>query len=104
MNRQLKPTESVENDGVDDARSGIGMPYGDRFRGNHQSGSSTCTIDVDLAKHDFQVHGVDGQGKIVLVRQLRRQRMMEFFRKLPSWHGGVRDAPSLGPRVDESWA
>jgi transposase len=42
------------------------------------------TIGVDLAKHVFQVHGVDGQGKIVLVRQLRRQQMMEFFRKLPS--------------------
>jgi transposase len=41
------------------------------------------TIGVDIAKHVFQVHGVDGQGKIVLVRQLRRQQMIEFFRKLP---------------------
>src|SRR5262250_2313374 len=42
------------------------------------------TIGVDLAKNVFQVHGVDGQGKIVLVRQLRRQQIMEFFRRLPS--------------------
>ena len=42
------------------------------------------TIGVDLAKNVFQVHGVDGQGKIVLVRRLRRQQMLEFFRKLPS--------------------
>src|SRR6516164_7139052 len=42
------------------------------------------TIGVDLAKNVFQVHGVDSQGKIVLVRQLRRQQIMEFFRRLPS--------------------
>jgi len=37
-------------------------------------------IGVDIAKH---VDGVDSQGKIVLVRQLRRQLMIEFLRKLP---------------------
>src|SRR6516225_4156393 len=42
------------------------------------------TIGVDLAMNVFQVHGVDSQGKIVLVRQLRRQQIMEFFRRLPS--------------------
>ena len=42
------------------------------------------TIGVDLAKNVFQIHGVDVQGKVVLVRQLRRQQIMEFFRKLPS--------------------
>jgi len=28
--------------------------------------SVTIGIGIDLAKHVFQVHGVDGQGKIVL--------------------------------------
>jgi len=42
------------------------------------------TIGVDLAKNVFQVHGIDGQGKVVLVRRLRRQQIMEFFGKLPS--------------------
>jgi hypothetical protein len=28
----------VANDGVDDARSGIGVPYGDRLRVNHLKG------------------------------------------------------------------
>ena len=64
------------NDGVDDARSSIGVPYGDRLRVNHLKGvvhMQISTIGVDLAKNVFQVHGVDGQGEIVLVRQLRRQ-------------------------------
>lgn len=40
------------------------------------------TIGLDLAKTVFQVHGVDSQGKVVLVRQLRRGQIIEFFRKL----------------------
>ncbi len=40
------------------------------------------TIGIDLAKNVFQVHGVDAQHKVVLVRQLRRKQMIEFFGKL----------------------
>jgi transposase len=37
------------------------------------------TIGLDLAKHVFQVHGVDAVGNIVLRRRLRRGQMITFF-------------------------
>jgi transposase len=40
------------------------------------------TIGVDLAKNVFQIHGVDGDGKIVITRQLRRRQVIEFFGKI----------------------
>ena len=30
------------------------------------------TIELDLAKKVFQVHSVDGEGKVVVARKLRR--------------------------------
>jgi len=41
------------------------------------------TIGVDLAKNVFQVHGVDERGKVVLRKQLRRDRVFAFFANLP---------------------
>ena len=41
-------------------------------------------VGVDLAKDVFQIHGVDGQGKTVLRRKLRRSEMMKFFKELPA--------------------
>ncbi len=41
------------------------------------------TIGLDLAKKVFQVHGVDGSGKVVIRRQLKRSQVLAFFRKLP---------------------
>ena len=38
------------------------------------------TIGLDLAKHWFQVHGVDAAGRIVVKRRLRRAEVVEFFR------------------------
>ena len=40
------------------------------------------TIGLDLAKHWFQVHGVDAAGKVVVRRRLRRAEVVEFFRAL----------------------
>ncbi len=40
------------------------------------------TIGVDLAKNVFQVHCVDAVGKVIIARQLRRGRVIEFVRKL----------------------
>lgn len=40
-------------------------------------------IGVDLAKTVFQLHGVDRQEQVTLRRQLRRQQVLDFFRKLP---------------------
>ena len=40
------------------------------------------TIGIDLAKHVFQVHGMDRQEKVVVRKQLRRGQMIPFFEKL----------------------
>ena len=40
------------------------------------------TIGIDLAKNVFQVHGVDEQEAVVLVKQLRRNQVIPFFEKL----------------------
>lgn len=34
--------------------------------------NEVSTIGLDLAKHVFQVHGVDEQGSVVVGKQLRR--------------------------------
>ena len=41
------------------------------------------TIGIDLAKHVFQVHGVDGRGKAVLKKQLKRETAIESVRLNP---------------------
>src|SRR5262249_59577913 len=41
------------------------------------------TIGLDLAKHVFQVHGVDAEGGTVLRKQLRRAQVLAFFSRLP---------------------
>ena len=40
------------------------------------------TIGLDIAKSVFQVHGVDGEGKPVVRRQLRRSHVLKFFAAL----------------------
>lgn len=40
-------------------------------------------VGLDLAKHVFQVHGIDAEGTAVLRKQLRRGQVLAFFRKLP---------------------
>ncbi|NGO56217.1 IS110 family transposase [Allomesorhizobium camelthorni] len=37
------------------------------------------TIGLDLAKNVFQVHGIDGEGRVVVRRRLRRTEMLPFF-------------------------
>jgi transposase len=41
------------------------------------------TIGLDLAKNVFQVHVVDATGNVLTARQLRRNQVEDFFRKLP---------------------
>lgn len=41
------------------------------------------TIGLDLAKHVFQVHGVDASGAPVLRKRLRRNQLVAFFAGLP---------------------
>lgn len=40
------------------------------------------TIGLDIAKHVFQVHGIDAAGKVLIRRKLRRGEVLEFFGKL----------------------
>jgi transposase len=37
------------------------------------------TIGIYLAKNVFQIHGVDGHGKTVLRKQIKREQMASFF-------------------------
>jgi len=67
------------------------------------------TIGLDLAKNVFQVHGVDDEGTVVIRRQLRRSRVLPFFKKLPpcligieacaTAHHWARQLIGLGHRV-----
>ena len=41
------------------------------------------TIGLDLAKHVFQVHGVDAAGEVIIRKKLRRSELKAFFEKLP---------------------
>ena len=41
------------------------------------------TIGLDLAKHWFQVHGVDANGQVAVRRKLRRSELLAFFQSLP---------------------
>lgn len=45
--------------------------------------SEITTVGLDLAKHVFQVHGVDGNGAIVLRKRLRRVQVLAFFSRVP---------------------
>ena len=40
------------------------------------------TIGIDLAKHVFQVHGVDANDKVAFNKPLRRPQMLPYFAKL----------------------
>jgi transposase len=42
-----------------------------------------ATIGLDIAKNEFQVHGIDAAEKVVVRRQLRRSPVLEFFEALP---------------------
>jgi hypothetical protein len=37
------------------------------------------TIGLDIAKHVFQVHGVDDAGAVIVRRKLRRSELTNFF-------------------------
>src|SRR5216117_4403354 len=45
--------------------------------------SEITTIGLDLAKHVFQVHGIDAEGTTVLRKRLRRNQVLAFFAGLP---------------------
>jgi transposase len=67
------------------------------------------TIGLDIAKSVFQVHGVDGDGQVVIRRKLKRRYVLAFFQKVPpcligmeacaTSHHWSRELQALGHRV-----
>ena len=55
------------------------------------------TIGLDLAKHVFQVHGVDAEGATVLRKQLRRAQVLAFFSRLPRCLVGLEACATAWP-------
>ena len=52
----------------------------------HQGGAihmDIATVGLDLAKHVFQVHGVDEAGHVIVKRRLRRAQVISYFASLP---------------------
>jgi transposase len=41
------------------------------------------TVGLDIAKHVFQVHGVDERGRAALRKRLTRGKVLAFFANLP---------------------
>src|SRR3989475_4388045 len=52
-------------------------------RNREPSMSEITTIGLDLAKHVFQVHGIDAEGTTVLRKRLRRGQVLAFFSRIP---------------------
>jgi transposase len=40
--------------------------------------SAVTTVGLDLAKHVFQIHGVDASGRVVVSKAMRRNKLLEF--------------------------
>lgn len=67
------------------------------------------TIGLDIAKNVFQVHGIDGEGRPVLCRKVRRDRLLTLFAGLApclvgleacaTAHHWARELTALGHRV-----
>ncbi len=47
------------------------------------------TVGLDIAKSVFQVHGVDGDGEVVVRRRLKRARVLPFFASLEPCRIGI---------------
>jgi len=46
--------------------------------------SNVTTVGIDLAKHVFAVHAVNGTGQVVMRRTVRRERLVELMAQLPA--------------------
>lgn len=58
------------------------------------------TIGLDLAKHVFQVHGVDDNGAVVIRRRLRRVESSSSSRRChPAWLGWRLARPRITGRA-----
>lgn len=53
-----------------------------KFHEEEATTMKITTVGIDLAKHIFQVHGVDYRGKPVLKKPLKRAQVLPFFANL----------------------
>jgi transposase len=60
--------------------------------------SSVTTVGLDLAKHVFQVHGVDASRRVVVAKAIRRNKLLEFLASLPACLVGL----EAGARADHA--
>ena len=49
-------------------------------------------LGIDLAKHVFQLHGVDERGHVQLRKKLSRNKLLEFLTVTTTLHSGQRGA------------
>ena len=45
--------------------------------------SELVTVDLDLTKSVFQIHGVDKNGRVLASRQVRRSQLLAFYERQP---------------------
>jgi transposase len=62
------------------------------------------TIGLDIAKNVFEIHGVDEQGKGVLRKTLKRNKVTAFFAKLPPCLIGIEACGGAHYGRPEPWA
>lgn len=56
----------------------------------HNNSKSTLTVlGLDLAKQSFQLHGVDTNGNVVLMKKLKRNNLSKFIAQLPACLIGI---------------
>ena len=60
-----------------------------------------ATIGVDLAKHWFQIHAVDPQGRTVERRKLRRRDVLAYFNSVPPCLVGIEACATAHYRARE---
>jgi hypothetical protein len=70
------------------------------------SATDAITVGLDIAKSVFHVHPVDGSGKVLHSRKLRRSQVEPFFAKLPRGAEGssLRHGTSLGAHLGRAGA
>ena len=44
--------------------------------------SEVTVVGLDLAKHVFQVHGIDACGHVIVAKPIKRGKLLEFFAAL----------------------